>query len=348
MKEISLWAAVRHYFQGQRQGILLYGAFAGIFALVFYLYHLPAEAVLYAALLCTVLALLVLAADFHGYYQRRRVLRDLRKQIMFSLEGLPEPKGLLEAEYQELIANLYRDKISLVSQADNERRDLVDYYTLWAHQIKTPIAAMGLLLQSLPLAGEDGSTAQSMEQNSELAVELFKIEQYVEMVLQYLRLESPSSDFVLKRYALDDIVRQAVRKYARMFIRKKISLDFSQLNCNVLTDEKWLLFVIEQILANALKYTNQGKISIYMARDGGKTLVIADTGIGIAGEDLPRVFEKGFTGYNGRRDKKSTGIGLYLCKRILTKLSHTIEIEGEPGKGTKVKIGLDTVDTVLE
>ncbi|EGW39040.1 histidine kinase-, DNA gyrase B-, and HSP90-like ATPase family protein [Desulfosporosinus sp. OT] len=324
----------------------MYCVFVGVFALVFYLYHLPLEAVFYAALLCAVLALPVLTADFYGYYQRYRVLRDLQQQIMFSLEGLPEAKGLLEEEYQELIAALYWDKIRLVSQADNERSDLVDYYTLWAHQIKTPIAAMGLLLQSS--AEDDGSTAQSMEQNRELAMELFKIEQYVEMVLQYLRLESPSADFVLKRYALDAIVRQAVRKYAKMFIRKKISLDFSQLNCDVLTDEKWLVFVIEQILSNALKYTQEGKISIYMERDDDKTLVIADTGIGIAGEDLPRVFEKGFTGYNGRRDKKSTGIGLYLCKRILTKLSHTIVIEGEPGKGTKVKIGLDTVDTVLE
>jgi len=348
MKEISLWAAGKQYLQGHSRGILLYCIFAGVFALVFYLYHLPVEAVLYAALLCAALALLVLTADFHRYYQRYRVLRDLQKQIMFSLEGLPEAKGLLEEEYQELIAAVYRDKIRLVSQADNERSDLVDYYTLWAHQIKTPIAAMGLLLQSLSSAEDDRSTAQSMEQNSELAMELFKIEQYVEMVLQYLRLESPSSDFVLKRYALDAIVRQAVRKYAKMFIRKKISLDFSQLNCDVLTDEKWLVFVMEQILSNALKYTNQGKISIYMERDGAKTLVIADTGIGIAGEDLPRVFEKGFTGYNGRRDKKSTGIGLYLCKRILTKLSHTIVIEAEPGKGTKVKIGLDTVETVME
>ncbi|WP_088224908.1 sensor histidine kinase [Desulfosporosinus sp. FKB] len=347
MKEISLWSAGKQYLRGHSRGIFLYCIFIGVFALVFYLYHLPLEAVLYAALLCAVLAFLVLMADFYNYYQRKRVLRDLQQQIMFSLEGLPEAKGLLEEEYQELIAVLYRDKIRLVSQADNERSDLVDYYTLWAHQIKTPIAAMGLLLQSLP-SGDDGSTAQSMEQNRELTMELFKIEQYVEMVLQYLRLESPSSDFVLKRYALDDIVRQAVRKYAKMFIRKKISLDFSELNCDVLTDEKWLVFVIEQILSNALKYTKEGKIFICMENDDDKTLVIADTGIGIAREDLPRVFEKGFTGYNGRRDKKSTGIGLYLCKRILTKLSHTIVIEGEPGKGTKVKIGLDRVDTVME
>ncbi|SHK14746.1 sensor histidine kinase [Desulforamulus aeronauticus] len=348
MKEISTWAVGKQYLQGHSKGILLYCIFAGVFALVFYLYHLPVEAVLYAVLLCVVLVLPVLTVDFHRHYQRYRVLRDLQKQITFSLEGLPEPKGLLEQEYQELIAAVYRDKIGLVSQADNERSDLVDYYTLWAHQIKTPIAAMGLLLQSSPSAEDDRSTAQSMEHNSELAMELFKIEQYVEMVLQYLRLESPSSDFVLKRYSLDVLVRQAVHKYAKMFIRRKISLDFSELNCDVLTDEKWLLFVIEQILSNALKYTREGKISIYMERGSAKTLVIADTGIGIAGEDLPRVFEKGFTGYNGRRHKKSTGIGLYLCKRILTKLSHTIVIEAESGKGTKVKLGLDTVDMVME
>lgn len=115
---------------------------------------------------CAALALLVLTADFYGYYQRYRVLRNLQKQIIFSLEGFPEAKGLLEEEYQELIAALYRDKIRLVSQADNERSDLVDYYTLWAHQIKTPIAAMGHLLQSSsPSAEDEQSAAQSILQS---------------------------------------------------------------------------------------------------------------------------------------------------------------------------------------
>lgn len=168
------------------------------------------------------------------------------------------------------------------------------------------------------------------------------------MVLQYLRLDSSSTDFVLKKYRLEDIVKQAVRKYAKIFIRKKISLNLQELDCEVLTDEKWLVFVVEQLLSNALKYTNKGSISIYMEPQGGKTLVIEDTGIGIAAEDLPRVFEKGFTGYNGRADKKSTGIGLYLCKRILCKLSHTITIESTVGKGTSVKINLDTVNLSVE
>ena len=147
------------------------------------------------------------------------------------------------------------------------------------------------------------------------------------MVLGYLKIDGTSSDLLLQNYSLLDIVRQSVRKYAYMFIRKNIILELKEMNCTVLTDEKWLVFVIEQILSNALKYTSSGKISIYMEDTEEKLLIIEDTGIGIAEEDLPRVFEKGFTGYNGRMDKKATGIGLYLCKKILDKLSHKITID---------------------
>ena len=128
------------------------------------------------------------------------------------------------------------------------------------------------------------------------------------------------------------------RKYSQMFILKKIQLVYTPIEMKVLTDEKWLVFVLEQILSNALKYTSTGKISVYTK--GQNCLVIEDTGIGIWPEDLPRVFEKGFTGYNGRKDKKSTGIGLYLCKSVIDKLKHQIWIESEAGKGTKVYLSL--------
>ena len=208
---------------------------------------------------------------------------------------------------------------------------MIDYYTLWAHQIKTPIAAMRLLLQS----------ENSCQSKDELTMELFKIEQYVEMVLQYLRLGSDSTDFVIRKQPLDDIVREAVKKYSTTFIKKKISLEYRQTDAVVISDEKWLSFVIEQILSNALKYTYSGKISIYLDENLPNTLVIEDTGIGIQSEDLPRVFDKGYTGYNGRKDKKSTGIGLYLCRQVMNKLGHTMSIESEVGKGTKVKLGLN-------
>ena len=166
------------------------------------------------------------------------------------------------------------------------------------------------------------------------------------MVLSYIRLGSNENDFVIKEYDLDNIVRQAIRKYAPLFIRKKINLDFQPTTYKVLTDEKWLVFVIEQLLSNAIKYTNKGKISIYPLED--KKLVIEDTGIGISKEDIPRIFDKGFTGYNGRTDKKATGLGLYLCKNILDKLSHKISIESEVGVKTKVILDLSMLNVNIE
>lgn len=219
------------------------------------------------------------------------------------------------------------DRRAQLTRSQQGYQELVEYYTVWAHQIKTPIAAMRLLLQD----------ADTDEQRA-LLEQLQSVEQYVEMVLGYLRLESPSSDYVIRNYLLDDIVRQAVRKYASQFIRRKLRLEYTPLNVSVITDEKWLLFVIEQVLSNALKYTRSGSVSITL--EAPKTLCIRDTGIGIAPEDLPRVFEKGYTGSNGRTDKRATGIGLYLCRRILEKLGHTIAITSTVGEGTTVRIGL--------
>lgn len=195
---------------------------------------------------------------------------------------------------------------------------------MWAHQIKTPISAMRLLLQ------QDGEPDRGA-----MEAELFRIEQYVGMVLGYQKLEGDSSDFVLRKRQLDDIVRGCVRKYARLFIIKKLPLNFEDTKMTVLTDDKWLSFMIEQLLSNALKYTSKGGIRLYAE---GKALVVEDTGIGIAPEDLPRLGERGFTGYNGREDKKSTGLGLYLCRRICDKLGHKLVIESTPGVGTKAKI----------
>jgi len=334
MEKVGYFKTLKSYLKFRIKTALLLAAFALTFALVFSLYDLPFEAVGYAALLCTASGVIYALFGSYQYYRYHCRLAELQNRITLSIDDLPVPKDLQEKDYQQLIETLFRDKVQFAENASREGRDMVDYYTLWAHQIKTPIAAMRLLLQS-----------EESERNKELMMELFKIEQYVEMVLQYLRIHSESSDFVIQKYSLDEIVRQAVRKYAKMFIYKKIRLDFSDLDCQVLTDDKWLVFVVEQILSNALKYTNKGSISIYMEENN--TLVIEDSGIGIKGEDLPRVFEKGFTGYNGRDDKKSTGIGLYLCKRILSKLSHTIKIESEVGKGTKVKIGLDSVNLTI-
>ena len=327
------------YLKEKKKIIAALVVFVIIFYLVFYLYHAPIEAVEYASLLCFVLGSVFLIVDFIHMQKKYADLVRIYENIDVLLEKIPKAEGLIEECYQEMLYKIADEKVKLISKADEEKTDLLDYYTLWVHQIKTPIAAMNLLLETEDVPGK-----------SDIRMELFQIEQYVEMVLHSLRLFSDTSDFVLKRYQLEEIVRQAVRKHAKIFIGKKIRMDFRAFSCEVLTDEKWLLFVIEQILSNALKYTKTGTISVYLDEKEEKTLVIEDTGIGIYPEDLPRVCEKGFTGYNGRNDKKSTGIGLYLCKQILDKMSHTIKIESEVGKGTKVKIGLKNtkVETKFE
>ncbi len=290
---------------------------------------------IYGGVICLFLVLVIGGIDFFRYYNRHRELIKMQKVIKISVDALSMPGDQIEEDYQTLLQLVHEDKVKAVNDLENRRKDLMEYYTMWVHQIKTPIAAMQLLLQS-----------EDTPKNREAAEELFRIEQYVKMALQYTRLDSETTDFLIQRYNLDDIVREAVRCYARMFIRKKISLNYQPLQVQVLTDEKWLEFVIEQVLSNAVKYTPKGSVSICM--EGSSTLVIEDTGIGIRKEDLPRVCEKGYTGYNGHTDKRSTGIGLYLSKRILEKLSHTIEIESEMGVGTRVKIGLITKEKIHE
>ena len=295
--------------------------------LIFWLYGLPGEAIAYLLCLCCIGTSFWAVLSFVRFWRKHKILRKMEEAIFVTAEDLPETTTLIEEEYQHLIQRLVRENRQRQAAADSMLEDLTSYYTLWVHQIKTPIAAMDLLLQ----AGPDRAT--------EMEIELQKIAQYVDMVLQYLRLDSTAKDLVLQRCQLDAVVRQTVRKYAKLFILKKIQLVFQETKWEVLSDEKWLCFLLEQLLSNALKYTPEGgKISIFL--EGETNLVIADTGIGIAPEDLPRVFEKGFTGNNGRMDKKATGIGLYLCRRVTNLLGHTISIASEPGVGTQVRLGL--------
>ena len=328
MKTVFAWLKYRLW------QIVLFSGLMLIFSTVVWLSGAGGVLAGYTALLSGVLALFLALLDLRRFSLRHRQLSDALKSIRVSDEQLPPPENLIEEDYRQLIRALGEEKQRQTSAMDLRMSDMQDYFTLWAHQIKTPIAAMRLILQTKP-------------ENSAMEIEgeLFRVEQYVEMVLNYLRLDSDSTDFVFRTCALDDIIRQCVRKYAKQFIRKRIRLEYEGTALQVLTDEKWLCFVIEQILSNALKYTSAGSIRIFTQ---GETLVIADTGMGIAPEDLPRVFEKGYTGYNGRTDKKATGIGLYLCKRILNRLGHEISITAQVGKGTRVSIDLSREETVLE
>ena len=313
---------------GQRRGVLLaYALFAGLFCASFALYQVPVGAAAYPSALCAGMGLTMLFLDFLRVRRKHQALLRLQTIETGLAEHFPKAGGMIERDYQAVICAQCDARRRLETEAAARQSDMADYYAAWTHQIKTPIAAMRLRLQ-----GEDTPLSRR------LSGDLFRVEQYVEMAMAYQRLGGPS-DYVIREYALDPIVRQAVRKFAGEFIDRKIRLLYEPCGASVLTDEKWLSFVIEQVLSNALKYTPQGSVIVRM--EAPKTLVVRDSGIGVAPEDLPRIFEKGFTGRNGRADKRASGIGLYLCRRVCENLGHTICARSRPGEGTEIRIGLE-------
>ena len=323
------------YLKKYRLGIGLFFLFVLVFFVIFALYGLPLGAVFYPALVFLVLGGALVLLDIAAQKRRHRLLARIASLPAALMGDFPKPASLAEADYLRIVQALRQEQAETLDRTNLRCQDMVDYYTTWVHQIKTPIASMHLLLQ-----GEDSDFSRRVGED------LFRIEQYVEMVLGYLRLDSPTTDFLIQSYDLDGIVRQVLRKFGPSFIRKRLKLTFTPTNYRVVTDEKWLAFALEQILSNAVKYTAQGGVTV--ALEGQDHLTVADTGTGIAPEDLPRIFEKGYTGQMGRTDKRSTGIGLYLCRRTLEQLGHTICVRSTPGQGTVVSIGLARRDIRLE
>lgn len=315
----KLW----HYLSYRKQFYIYTVLITAIFYLVLFLYGALIDAIEYAVILTVSLLFIYSVFDFYKFYKQSSQLQYILSLKNIYITDLPLPETLIEEYYHELLVKSEQIHKELVDHNDNDYHETIDYFTLWVHQIKTPISALRLLIQS-----------QDCTQN-ELLIQVLKIEQYVDMVLHYIKLDHMSSDLRLKSYQLADIVNDAVKKQATFFIQSKLKFQLDPIDCIILSDEKWVSFVIEQILSNAIKYTKEGSIHIYVK---GETLYIEDTGIGIKEEDLPRVCEKGFTGYNGRIDKKASGLGLYLCKSILDNLGHHISISSRVGYGTVVAI----------
>ena len=328
MPELSILGLLKKWLCDRKKSILCCSICAIILALITIAFGLPIAVMKYAGVLCGTIIILFAIADYVQYYNRYRALFGVYKNGACLVEKIPETEYLLEQMYQKIIEEVCDSKAEANALLQERENTMNDYYTLWVHQIKTPIAAMKLILQSEPNT-----------QNQKIERELFKIEQYAEMVLQFLRIGSSSTDLLLQDYSLYDIVKKVVKKYAGSFILQKLSLDLEPFTYTLLTDEKWLCVCIEQILSNCIKYTERGGVSISF-EEKSQELIITDTGIGIRTEDIPRIFECGFTGYNGRMDKKSTGIGLYLCKQISDRLGYTIQVSSTVGVGTKFTLCL--------
>lgn len=297
--------------------------FIFIFYFILYLCHALIFAINYAALLCIIFLIIYFIIDYYHFYQKSKQLDYILKMETLNPHDLCLPQNKIEKQYQQLINKIYHFYQQLQRQNDASYHEMIDYFTLWVHQIKTPIFALHLLIQSNQISKND------------IYMQTLKIEQYVDMVLHYLKVNHMSSDLSLKHCSLEKIIHDVIKKQTTFFINKKIQLKLDPISLDILTDEKWISFVIEQIISNALKYTKEGYIHIYVQDE---TLYIQDTGIGIKAEDLPRIFENGFTGYNGRMDKKASGIGLYLCKQIIDQLGYSIEITSTLKKGTCVAI----------
>lgn len=324
------------FIKEKRQILFFLAFFEGVLCLIYALYGLPWGPAAYTLLLTGAVALGILSAEFFRWKNKRRELSEMREQAEQSLdpEKLPEPETPLEELYQEIIRAQERRS---QKETEENREKLVrarDYYTRWSHQIKTPIAAMELLLQ------EEPADARALKR------ELLKTGQYVEMALSYQRMEGEGNDLVIQRCELRSVVMQAVKKVSPLLIHKRIAFSAGDLSGEVLTDEKWLVFVLEQLLTNASKYTREGG-SVWIGKENG-LLVLRDTGIGIRPEDLPRIFEWGYTGYNGRLDKRSTGIGLALVKQVMDMLGNGIEIRSGLGKGTEVFLDLRKTELEVE
>lgn len=302
--------------------------FAVLLIVSFYLYQLPLKAVIYPLAICLFLGIVFIVIKYIKTAKNYEKIKRAASLDAEMIENLPKPETLCEKGYLALVKSLQKEVIKEKEEAAAKYGDMVDYYTVWAHQIKTPISSMKLTLQN-----EDSETSRR------LLSDLFRTQQYVDMVLAFLRMGSSSNDYLFREYSLDTILRQSIKKFASEFILRKLSVNYETADIKFVTDEKWFAFLIEQLLSNALKYTESGEISIYMK--DSDTLCIADTGIGIAPEDLPRIFEKGYTGNNGRTDKTASGLGLYLCRRISENLHLSVFAESELCKGTKMYIKLN-------
>jgi len=327
MKKERLWAVFTDCMRRYRGALLLLVLTEVMNFIVFRLYDLISEPFFYSLIITGFLTLLFIGAVFFRSLYRAGLRERLLHTETVDPEELPPAHSLTEKDYREMLERLYQTSKTLSAQYEEEKRDMQEYYAAWVHQIKTPIAVMRMLLAQ-----------EESRQKQELENELFRIEQYVEMVLQYVRLGDDTVDLLIREYSLDDLIRQSIRKFAPQFILKRLKLNYQPTDRKIVTDQKWFACIMDQLLSNAVKYTPSGSVTISVGEDC--RLRITDTGIGIAPEDLPRIFEKGYTGSNGRLEKHSSGLGLYLCQKAAHKLSIGLEAESTPGKGSTFILNL--------
>lgn len=266
---------------------------------------------------------LLMNLEFESYFLAFEIVTFFYMVYLVFMAFLNKKEEKLKNHIQELEEanlNLRNDFLA-------KEKELQEYFLIWIHQIKTPITA-GKLICDSDIENENVKNIKK---------ELIYIEDYTNMALSYLKMANHNTDMDISLVNLDDIINPLIKKYAILFISNNIKLEYKKLNVKVITDSKWCMVVIEQLLSNAIKYTKNGTVSISF-NEKENYLEIKDNGIGIKDSDLPKIFDKGYSGFNGRQNQKSTGIGLFLVKQILDKLGQKVKLESKLGEGTSVKV----------
>lgn len=290
--------------------------------------------IIYTNLGCIFLASIYIITGYfyHNsfYKQLNELINSDEKEI---LEAAPQPQNYEQELYMELLKKVHSSYMDDIEKLYNEKKEHQDFIMSWIHEVKLPITASFMLMRN----SADKTVDYLVDKFED---ELHKIENYVEQALYYSRIDSFSKDYFITEISLNKVIRESIKKHSKLFINKRITFTIWDEEQFVQSDSKWLSFIIDQIISNSLKYTNDGgSISFIFEEDSKEKLLrIKDTGIGIKPEDINRVFEKGFTGSTGRNYSKSTGMGLYLAKQMVLKLGHNISIQSEEGKYTMVNI----------
>ena len=240
----------------------------------------------------------------------------------------------LEKQYAEL-SQKYQQKVNDMAEL---KTDILDFFLVWVHQIKTPIAASKLLLSSSKLVdGHDSVSNLNTAERRQLRAEVLQIEKYSDMALGYLKLSNDDTEIFVDYVDLDKIIKSLLKKYAVLFINEDINVQYTEIDRNVISDSNWLTLAIEQLISNEAKYSKGESVKIYFC-DEENSLVIQDTGIGIPESDLPKIFDRGYSGFNGKGYRNSTGVGLYLAKKIFDRLGCSIHVESKEGVGSEFRI----------
>ncbi len=287
----------------------------------------------YLVIVSLLMFIIYLAVDYSIIVCYISKIRKVPKKGMDWIHSLPAPLSSEQKIYLDIINNLYENANIKIEKLNNSNNESVEFLTTWVHEIKTPIAASKLIIEN-NLNNDNEKILYGIE------MEIEKVEDYIQRVLFYSRINDFSKDYRIDTIKIEQVVKESIKSEASWFINKDIKLEVENLDIEVNSDYKWLQFIIKQVLDNAIKYTAKGGIIKICAKveEKEKILYIKDNGIGIKKEDIERVFEKSFTGFNGRVKQHSSGMGLYISQKLAGKLGHYIAIDSEYGKGVEVSI----------